>query len=57
MRNIAKIVKDKKDKIYLKVYDKTMKESFYFLICSIGIEIEEKLKELSDAFSINLKEE
>lgn len=57
MRNIAKLIKDKKDNIFLKVYDKTMKHPSYFPIHPIGEKRKIVETEISDVFSVNLKEE
>ena len=55
MSNLAKIIKDKNNEIYLKVYDKKAKVLAYFKIEEFNIEPKGETKELSKAFNINLK--
>jgi len=55
MRNLAKIIKDKDNDVYLKVYDEKVKVLAYFKIEEFNTDPEGKLEELSDVFSINLQ--
>jgi hypothetical protein len=57
MRNLAKIVKDKNNAVYLKVYDKNVKVLAYFKIEEYNTDPEGKVEELSDVFSIDLSGE
>ena len=55
MRSLAKVVKDKNNEIYLKVYDKKIKVLAYFKIEPFNTDPEGKIEELSDVFSIDLQ--
>ena len=55
MRNLAKIIKDKNNELYLKVYDEKVKVLAYFKIEEFNTDPEGKIEELSDVFSIDLK--
>ena len=56
MRQITKIVRDKNNDVYLKVYDRNMKGFVCFQILPFGDSPEGELTDLSDTFSINLNE-
>ena len=55
MRNIAKVVRDKNNYVYLKVYDERVKVLAYFRIEGWNTDPEGKITELSDVFSMDLK--
>lgn len=54
MRSLAKIVKDKNNDVYLKVYNEKVKVLAYFLIQPYDTTLEGKIEDLTDTFSIDL---
>jgi len=54
MNQIAKIVRDKNNDVFLKIYNKDMKSFVCFSITVWNQTPKGKLKELSDVFSIDL---
>jgi hypothetical protein len=55
MRTLAKVVKDKNNDIYLKVYDNKVKVLAFFKIICYNDKPVGKIIDLSDVFSIDLK--